>query len=60
AATKALQEQARTRLAAIDALTADLQRQRLGAMTRAFDEARQPGLAKLVQDYIGRNFGTER
>jgi hypothetical protein len=60
AATAALQEQAKTRLAAIDAMSADQQRQRLRAMERAFGESRQPGLAKLVQDYIGKNLGTER
>jgi hypothetical protein len=60
AATTMLREQARARLAAVDALSADQQRQRLRAMERAFVDARQPGLAKLVQDYIGKNLGTER
>jgi hypothetical protein len=60
AATTALREQARSKLAAIDALSADQQRMRLRAMERAFGESRQPGLAKLVQEYIGKNLGTER
>lgn len=60
AAATALREQAKSKLAAIDASSADQQRQRLRAMERAFGESRQPGLAKLVQEYIGKNLGTER
>lgn len=62
AQTIALRDAARSRLAAIDGQTAGVQRQRLQALARAFQEAQQPGLAKLVQDYIGKNLGdgTER
>jgi hypothetical protein len=51
----ALREAASAKLAAIAAMTKDEQRTRLGSLAKAFADADQPALAKLVQDYIAQH-----
>lgn len=56
-AAAALREQASDRLAALDAAEQEALRERFENLGTAFSEAGQPGLAKLVQDYVERHLG---
>ncbi len=54
AALRELEQQAKARLAELDAAARKAQRANLEAMAQAFRDAQQTALADLVQNYIGR------
>lgn len=55
----AMLARAQERLAQLDGQRAQDARTRLTAMAKAFEEAQQPGLAKLVRDYVAQRFSKQ-
>ena len=55
----AMLARAQERLAQLDDQRAQDARARLTAMAKAFEEAQQPGLAKLVRDYVAQRFSKQ-
>lgn len=55
----AMLARAQERLAQLDGQRAQDARARLTAMAKAFEEAQQPGLAKLVRDYVAQRFSKQ-
>ena len=56
---KAMRERSQQRLSQLDGQRAQEMRQRLELMAKAFEEAKQPGLANLVRDYVTQRFSKQ-
>ena len=56
---KAMRDRSQQRLSQLDGQRAQDMRQRLELMAKAFEEAKQPGLANLVRDYVTQRFSKQ-